>query len=109
MKKLYIWGAGEIGTRVYNHLDDTWEIMFVDSNTQLSESYRCGKKIIDIAEYLEKHSDEFVLIAHLCEHESIKTLKDNNIINFFTHCDLPGEFKEPNIRDDFKKYIINCT
>ncbi|MEH2947663.1 6-hydroxymethylpterin diphosphokinase MptE-like protein [Sporofaciens sp. JLR.KK001] len=107
MKKLYIWGAGEIGTRVYNHLDDTWEIMFVDSNTQLSESYRCGKKIIDIAEYLAKHSDEFVLIAHLCEHESIKTLKDNNIINFFTHCDLPGEFKEPYIRDDFKKYIIN--
>ena len=107
MKKIYIWGAGDIGRRVLMHLDDTWEIMFVDSNTQLSGSYRYGKKIIDISEYLDKYSDEFVLIAHLCEDESIKILKDNNVINYFTHCDLPGEFKEPYVRDDFKKYIID--
>lgn len=107
MKKIYIWGAGEIGRRVLIHLDDTWEIMFVDSNIQLSGTYRYGKKIIDISEYLDKYSDEFVLIAHLCEDESIKILKDNNVINYFTHCDLPGEFKEPYVRDDFKKYIID--
>lgn len=107
MKKIYIWGAGDIGRRVLMHLDDTWEIVFVDSNTQLSGSYRYGKKIIDVSEYLDKYSDEFVLIAHLCEDESIKILKDNNVINYFTHCDLPGEFKEPYVRDDFKKYIIN--
>ena len=40
MKKLYIWGAGDIGRRVLNHLDDDWEIVFVDSKIQLANSAR---------------------------------------------------------------------
>ena len=43
MKKIYIWGAGDIGRRVLIHLDDTWEIMFVDSNIQRSGTYIYGK------------------------------------------------------------------
>ena len=33
MKRLFIWGAGEIGKRVLEHLGEDWEITFVDSNT----------------------------------------------------------------------------
>lgn len=107
VEKLYIWGAGDIGKRILEHLDNKWEIVFVDSNTQLAGTHYCGRKIISVNEYLEKHSEEFILIAHLYENESINILHDNNIINYFTHCDLPAEFNEPYVRSDLKEYIIN--
>lgn len=105
MKKLFIWGAGVIGKRVYDHLNDDWEIIFVDSNKQLESSTYCGKKVISIEEYLRKNAEEFILIAHLQEEESIEILKANNINNYFVHCNLPGEFKEPYIRDNLEKYV----
>ena len=107
MKKLYIWGAGDIGRRVLNHLDDDWEIVFVDSKIQLANKKYYEKKVISVEEYLQNHSHEFILIAHLYEIESIKILQSKNIINYFVHCDLPGEFKEPCIREDLKEYVIS--
>lgn len=107
MRKLFIWGAGDIGKRVISHFDDDWEIIFVDSNRQLVGSCYCGRIVIDITKYLGEHSNEFILIAHLNENNSIEILQTNNISNFFIHCDLPGEFKEPYVRNEFKEYIIN--
>lgn len=107
MRKLFIWGAGEIGKRILNHLSDEWMITFVDSNKKIEDSYCYGKAIVSVEEYLERYSDEFIIIAHLQENESIEVLQQNDIINYFVHCDLPGEFKEPYVREDMKKYIIN--
>ena len=106
MKKLYIWGAGDIGSRILNHLDDNWDIVFVDSNKSLIDKRYCEKRVINIEEYLQNCFNEFILIAHLYELESIKTLQNKNIINFFVHCDLPGEFKEPCFGNTLKDYVI---
>lgn len=107
MKKLFIWGAGEIGKRVFNHLSKKWDIVFVDTNRQLSNKYYQRKKIIGIEEYLEKYSDQFILIAHLHEAESVSILQEKGITNYFIHCDLPGEFKEPYTKKCLQKYIID--
>lgn len=107
MKKLFIWGAGEIGKRVLNHLSKDWDIVFVDANKQLVNKDYCGKKVISIEDYLEKYSDQLILIAHLHETESILVLQEKGIKDYFTHCDLPGEFKEPYKKDNLQSYIID--
>ena len=61
MKKLYIWGAGDIGSRILNHLDDNWDIVFVDSNKSLIDKRYCEKRVINIEEYLQNCFNEFVL------------------------------------------------
>jgi len=106
MKKLYIWGAGEIGRRILNHLNDDWEIVFVDSKRWMIDAQYCKKQVISVDGYLQNHFHEFILIAHLYEIESIKILQSKNIINYFLHCDLPGEFKEPYIRESLKQYVL---
>lgn len=105
MKKLYIWGAGDIGKRILNHLSINWDIVFVDSKEQLVNSYYHGKRVISVEEYIEKYSDEFILIAHLYETESLEILQKYNVINYFVHSNLPGEFQEPCPRDYLKEYI----
>lgn len=107
MKKLFIWGAGDIGSRVFNHLSDDWEIIFVDSKKYLTESCYYGRKLICFEEYLKDYSTEFILIAHLQEDESIEILTKNNIENYFIHTELPGEFNEPCTKDCLKKYVVN--
>lgn len=107
MRRLYIWGRGEIGGRIIRHLNDNWNIVFVDSNEQLVGSNFHGKEVIGIEEYIKYYSNEFILIAHLCEMESIALLKEHNITNYFVYSDLPGEFLEPCFRDELKKYIIS--
>ncbi len=107
MKRLFIWGAGEIGKRLLNHLEKDWDVTFVDSNKKLAGSCFCERAVISIEEYLEKYNEEFILVAHLQENESIQLLKENNIVNYFVHCDLPGEFKEPYVRNSLKKHIID--
>lgn len=106
MKNLYIWGAGDIGKRIFNHLPADWEIVFVDSNKNLLGSAYCGKRVISVEEYLQRHFNEFILIGHLYENESIQILKSNNVCNYFIHCDLPGEFREPCTRENLKKFVI---
>ncbi|MCM1217924.1 MAG: DUF115 domain-containing protein [Lachnospiraceae bacterium] len=107
MKKIYIWGAGDIGRRIMSHLNEDWDIAFVDSNEQLVGSLYCGKNVISVKDYFEKYSEEFILIAHLYETENIDLLQQYNITNYFVHSDLPAEFKEPYPRENLKKYIIN--
>ena len=106
LKKLFIWGAGEIGKRILNHLEKNWEITFVDSNKKRMDSYINERKVIGIEEYIKKYNDEFILVAHLQENESVQFLKKNNIVNYFMHCDLPGEFKEPFVRNSLKEYKV---
>lgn len=106
VKKLFIWGAGEIGKRILKHLGKNWEVTFVDSNKKLAGSYFEEREVIGIEEYIEKYNDEFILVAHLQENESIQFLKKSSIVNYFIHCDLPGEFKEPFVRDSLKEYIL---
>ena len=105
VKKLFIWGAGEIGKRILKHLGKNWEVTFADSNKKLVGSCFNEREVIDIEEYIEKYNNEFILIAHLQENESVQFLKKNNIFNYFIHCDLPGEFKEPYLRNSLKEYI----
>ena len=107
MKRLFIWGAGEIGKRVLNHLNKKWDIIFVDSNKAIINTFFQKRKIISIEEYMDKFSTQFILIAHLNEVESISVLQKNNITNYFLHCDLAGDFKESYIRDYLKEYIIS--
>lgn len=106
MKKLFILGAGNIGRRVFNHLGKDWEVTFVDSNEKLVGTRFNEREIIGIEEYIKKYNDEFILVAHMQENESVEFLEKNNIVNYFMHCDLPGEFKEPYLRNSLKDYII---
>lgn len=106
MKELCIWGAGEIGKRFFKHLSDKWSVVFVDTNEKVIDSDCCGRKVISLDKYLEKYSDIFILVAHLHEEESIKILEYNKIINYFIHCDCPGEFKEPYVRNNLKQYVV---
>lgn len=107
MKKLFIWGAGEIGRRVFIHLSKEWDIVFVDTNKRLVGTCYQGKKVISIEEYLEKYSDQFILIAHLHEAESVSVLREKGITNYFTHCDFPGEFKEPYLKNNLQAYVVD--
>ncbi len=107
MKRLFIWGAGDIGKRVLSHLSEKWEVIFVDTNKQIGNKIYQKRNIISIEEYIEKYSDQFILIAHLHETESISVLQRNKITNYFIHCELPGDFREPYIGDFLKEYIIN--
>lgn len=107
-KKLFIWGAGDIGKRVFIHLSENWDIVFVDTQERLGNMRYQGKKVISVKEYLEKYSNQFILIAHLHEAESISVLQDKGIANYFTHCDLPGEFREPYIKRHLQTYILDC-
>ena len=102
MRKLFILGAGEIGKRVFNHLGSNWEVVFVDSNAQV---LACEDKVIGFNDYLDNYSDDFILIAHLYEEESVAALQRNSIKNYFIHCELPGEFKEPYVRKYLKNYV----
>lgn len=106
MKKLYIWGAGDIGRRLIRHFDEDWEIIFADSDKKKKGSSCCGREVISIEEYIKDHSDEFIIIANLYENECMEILRENHVINYFVHCDLPGEFKEPCGRDYLKNHII---
>ena len=103
MKKLFILGAGEIGKRLRDHLECNWEIIFVDSNAQVQLD--CQQKVISFEKYLSDYSNDFIVIAHLHEEESVAVLSQNNIENYFIHCELPGEFKEPYVREYLKNYV----
>lgn len=105
MRKLFVLGAGEIGKRLFEHLGSNWEIIFVDSNNQVQ--LVCQKKVIGLEEYLSNYSDDFIVVAHLHEEESIAILQKNNITNYFIHCELPGEFKEPYTREYLKNYVTS--
>ena len=86
MKKLFIWGAGEIGKRVKGHLKEDWEIIFVDSNRQLTDFSDGRNMVISVEEYLKTYSEKFILVAHLQEEGSLQILKENKINNYFIHC-----------------------
>lgn len=106
MKRLFIWGAGEIGKRILKHLSDDWHVIFVDTKKKETDTSCCERSIIGLEEYLEEYREEFILIAHLHEEESIEILQQNRIINYFVHCEFPGEFKEPYARNHLKEYVI---
>lgn len=106
MRKLFIWGAGDIGRRVLAHLDEKWDIVFVDNNKEKVNKIYRGKKVIGIDEYLDKYADRFILIAHLQEAESIAILQKRGVFNYFVHCELPGEFQKPVVMDTLKEYVI---
>lgn len=105
-KQLYIWGAGSIGQRLLKHLDDSWHVVFVDSNKQLVDNGCCGKKVIHIDDYIRNHADAFIVVAHLREPESIALLQQHQIENYFVHCDYPGELQEPYARTHLKDYVL---
>ncbi len=107
MKKLFIWGAGNIGKRILGHFDNEWDIIFVESDESKAGSVCCGKQVIGVKQYFEQYSDEFVLVAHLHEVQSLEILQKNKVNNYFIHCDCPGEFKEPYAKDNLKKYILH--
>ena len=64
MKKLFIWGAGNIGRRIVGHFDSEWDIVFVESDESRTGSVYCGKQVIGVKQYFEQYSDEFILVAH---------------------------------------------
>lgn len=103
MRKLFILGAGEIGKRLLDHLGSNWEIIFVESNPQAQ--FVNQKKVISLEAYLSNHFDEFIVIAHLNEEDSVVVLQKKNVTNYFIHCELPGEFKEPHVREYLKNYV----
>ena len=107
MKKLFIWGAGNIGKRITAHFDEDWKIIFVDSNKDLVGTKVQGKDVISVEEYLEQYSKCTIIIGHLYEENAVQILEKNNIENYFLCYDLPAEFKEPYIRNNLKDYILN--
>lgn len=107
MKTLFVWGAGNIGGRIVSHINGNWDITFVDADEHLMGFDYYGRRVIGVREYIENHADEFILIAHLQEVESIELLQSRHITNYFVYSDLPGEFMEPCPRDDLKNYLLN--
>lgn len=105
MRELFILGAGEIGKRLSDHLGSNWNTVFVDSNIHVQLD--CPKNIISLEEYLNNYSNAFIVIAHLHEEDSIAVLQKNNVTNYFIHCELPGEFKEPYVREYLKSYVTS--
>ena len=105
--KYIIWGAGERGRRVYNHLKEEEVLAFIDSNEKKQGTEYCNKQVISLLEYKEKYSDCYIVISNLSEDEVVNELKKNSINKYFLLSECPGEFQEPFSRDSLKRYICN--
>lgn len=105
---IYIWGAGEKGRRIFNHLNAEDVLGFIDTDNNKNGEKYLGKETIGIQEYLNEYKDKFVLIAHSDESKGIKILQDYNIHNYFLLSDCPGELQEPNSRNNLKNYVESC-
>lgn len=105
--ELFIWGAGEKGRRIYEHLEPEDVVAFVDSDIGKSGHEFLGKKIISVEEYIENYSNYYIVIAHPDEPDAVELLESRNIVNYFRFSDCPGEFQEPNSRKHLKIYMEN--
>lgn len=103
--KLFIWGAGEIGGRIYRHLEPDDVVAFIDSDEEKLKQKYCGKNIISFQQYIDNHQEGMILLAHINANLSADKLKKNNIYNFFLLSDCPGELQEPNTRNYLKEYV----
>lgn len=107
MRKMFIWGAGDIGKRIINKLDINWIEAFVESDNAKVGSIYCGKKVIAIEEYIQNYSDYYIIVAQANAIDAIRILENNNIKNYFSIGELPGELVEPYNRDYLKNFIIS--
>lgn len=105
--KLFIWGAGGKGERIFKHFDTEDIIAFVDSNDDKVGREFCGKRVISVAQYLEEYSEYYIVLAHSDELQSVDILENRGITNYFRLSVCPGELQEPNSRSLLKEYIEN--
>lgn len=97
--QLYIWGAGDKGWRIFQHLKEEDVLGFVDNNPdKIGKKYH-GKKVISMKEYKKKYSDKYIIVSH--------TLVDDiDLKYYFILADCPGELQEPKAGDLLKNYVL---
>lgn len=104
---LFIWGAGENGSRIFPHLGTENVVAFIDTNAQKTGGYFCGKPVISYETYKEKYNNNFIIISPLESKQIEEMLIKDNIISYFKQCNCPSEFSEPEPRQILKQCVIS--
>lgn len=105
--KICIWGAGDKGKRIFQHMEPKDILCFVDSDKKKIGSDYLGKKVISVEQYIRDYSDHFILLSHMERVEEIEKRMHIKIKNYFYLSDCPGELQEPNVRSLLRNYIEN--
>ncbi len=100
-----IWGAGDKGKRIFQHMEPEDILCFVDSDKKKVGTDYLGKKVISVEQYIKNYSDHFILLSHMERVEEIEKRMQIKIKNYFYLSDCPGELQEPNIRSLLRNYI----
>lgn len=100
---LLIWGAGENGRRIFQHIGMENVIAFID-NSKMGGCF-CEKPVISYETYKEKYKDYFIVISPLESKQIEEQLFKDNIISFFKQCNCPSEFSEP----EFRHILKDCV
>ncbi len=103
--KICIWGAGDKGKRIFQHMEPEDILCFVDSDQKKTGSNYLGKKVICVEQYCKEFRDHFILLSHMERVEEIEKRMQVNIQNYFYLSDCPGELQEPNTRNLLKNYV----
>ena len=100
-----IWGAGERGARIFQHLEAGNVKAFIDIDESKIVKEYCGKKIITFEEYKKSYSRCYIILSYSHEKEVENLLKEQNIYKYFKLSECPGELQESNPRNHLKKYV----
>lgn len=104
--KICVWGAGEKGWRIFQHLEPEDVLYFVDSDRDKIGSEYLGKEVISVEQYEKEFSSYFILITHMEDLREIEKRDQIKIRNYFYLLDCPGELQEANVRSLLKNYIV---
>ena len=101
--KFVIWGTGKRAERLLYFIKSEDIVCFVDTKKDIFTFY--DKDVINLETYFLRYKEYPIIISFLFEQDAIKTLKKNNVENYFILSDCPGEFQTSNPQDVLKEYI----
>jgi len=107
MKKYIIWGAGDIGKRVYKILGNVNVAAFIDSAEEKWGKEFCGKEIINLEKYKKLYSNYNIIISCAKEQEVANVLDANGINKYYRLQDCPGEFQQPSFGRKLEVFVKN--
>lgn len=97
--KVVLFGAGNVGERVYQRLKDEVEAVIDNDEKKIGQSFH-EVPVISLKEYIEKYSDLVILIASMAVGEISRQLDTAGIKNYFIaaeYFDLEDVFTDPDI------------
>lgn len=105
--KLFIWGAGDKGKRIFGHLKSEDVVAFVDGDLDKIGGKYLGKQVISLEEYIKTYKEHLILIAHADEQRAIEYLHSRDVHNFFVLSDCAAELQEPSVRNYLHEYVVD--